>query len=95
MKIFVLTATAFLSLIPLSACNRVQTHFDCLQVCQRYSDCFDKSYDVGACKDRCEAMPGTADQRQEIADDCEDCLDNQSCISGQFACGNACQTIVP
>jgi hypothetical protein len=34
-------------------CGAADAIFDCQSVCQRYHDCYDANYDVGACRDGC------------------------------------------
>ncbi len=35
------------------SCDAVDEAFDCSQVCGRYRDCYDSSYDVDGCESRC------------------------------------------
>lgn len=75
-------------------CSEVDERFDCAQICSRYSDCFDASYDVDACTNRCESKADTEQGFADKADTCETCLDDRSC-SGSFACTSECVGIVP
>ncbi|HKU39184.1 MAG TPA: hypothetical protein VJR89_13580 [Polyangiales bacterium] len=93
-----LAALALCSAIPaLAACSDaaddVDQYSDCIQICGRFKDCFDDDYDTDSCADRCEDMEhrnGTSD-----VDECEDCLDDQSCTGAVFNCGTECVGIVP
>ena len=44
---------AFFVGLATSGCDDAEEAFDCQQVCSRYQDCYDTSYDVGACRARC------------------------------------------
>lgn len=76
------------------ACDKADEVFDCAQICNRYSDCFDADYDVGECVDRCEDNAANDDAFSDAADACENCLDDRSC-TGSFACADECIGIVP
>jgi hypothetical protein len=82
---------AFVAAAP--ACSTVENKYNCDQICDRYADCFDQSYDTDACQADCEEQAedsGFADH----AEDCEACIDDRSC-SGSFACIDECVGIVP
>jgi hypothetical protein len=50
-------------------CDGGQAAFDCQQVCERYRDSYDSSYDVGGCEDRCStSAPGDPDVQAVSAD---------------------------
>lgn len=66
---------------------------DCMDICNRYADCIDDDYDVGACEDRCTDKDYNNDSNQ--IDACEDCLDGKSCTGSVFQCGAECALIVP
>jgi len=85
------TATAFGFL----GCDSVDRKFDCTQICQRYSDCFDSEYDVSGCVDRCEQNAEDSKDFDRKADDCENCLDDRSCAGSTFSCADECVGIVP
>lgn len=74
------------------SCGEVSQSIDCHYICERYQDCFDSAYDVGACTDRCEAM---YDSDPHGADDCETCVDDRSCSGAVFPCADECSSIVP
>lgn len=75
-----------------TACDEADQAIDCNQICNRYKDCFDADYDVGACVDRCEPM---LDEDPHAADDCENCIDDRSCTGAAFNCATECGGIVP
>jgi hypothetical protein len=82
---FVLSATA---------CNpidEIDMAVDCTDLCNRYRDCFDASYDTASCRDRCHDV---VDRDPDAADACDACLDARSC-TGAFACADECYGLVP
>ncbi len=71
--------------------DRIDQAVDCNNICSRYRDCFSQSYDVNACKDRCEMM---IDSNPRGADLCVTCLDNRSCLESVFPCSSECAPII-
>ena len=51
-------------------CDSPQAAFDCQQVCEHHRDCYDSSYDVAGCEDRCRTDPANDPDVQEDADTC-------------------------
>ncbi|HVV52795.1 MAG TPA: hypothetical protein VHO06_24250 [Polyangia bacterium] len=95
-----LTMAAFVALGLAAAgsaigCDSVEEAFDCQQVCQRYRDCYDSSYDVGGCEDRCRTNAANDPNVKNDADTCESCIGDKSCLSATFTCGGSCGAIVP
>jgi hypothetical protein len=76
-------------------CGAADAIFDCQSVCQRYHDCYDSTYDVGACRNRCRTASSNDPNVRRAADDCEACISGQSCVGATFSCGLTCGTIVP
>lgn len=77
------------------AADEVESQVDCLDICQRYSDCFDSDYDVSECQSECE---GKVDEDESFLEDvsgCDNCIDDRSCSEGAFACTDDCAGIVP
>jgi hypothetical protein len=72
-----------------------ESPFDCTRTCDRYRACFDATYDVNACSQRCIAAqastPGFADQ----ANKCDVCLNQQETCSASFDCASDCRDLVP
>lgn len=64
---------------------------DCNDLCNRYRDCFDSTYDSVACRDRCDE---TANADPAAANECDTCLDSRSC-SESFACTSECYGLLP
>ncbi|HXJ21596.1 MAG TPA: hypothetical protein VMT03_15330 [Polyangia bacterium] len=76
-------------------CDTAQEAFDCHEVCGRYRDCYDSSYDVGACEDRCRTNAANDPSVKDDADACESCIGDKSCVSATFNCAGSCGAIVP
>jgi hypothetical protein len=77
----------------LLGCSAVENAYNCDQICDKYKDCFDASYDAEACQNRCEANADD-DNFADKASSCQSCSDDRSC-SGSFACVDECVGIVP
>jgi hypothetical protein len=76
-------------------CNEIEQHAECVDVCDRYNECFDSSYDTEACIDRCS---DDADQSAAFASQlnvCEACQDDRACSETVFPCADDCAGIVP
>jgi len=96
-----LLASAFMAAIVATAttlangCGTADEVFDCQSVCQRYADCYDSGYDVGACRQRCRTASENNPSIRQDADNCQSCIDDKSCLSAPFSCGDSCSSIVP
>ena len=77
------------------SCDAVDEAFDCSQVCGRYRDCYDSSYDVDACESRCRTNAANDPNVKDDAATCESCIGDKSCLSATFNCAGSCGTIVP
>jgi hypothetical protein len=97
------TTTAFLfgefGLLLLSIlainCDSIETAFDCEQVCTRYRDCYNASYNVDNCRSNCRSRAANDPSVKQAADTCEACIGDKSCLSATFQCGGSCSNIVP
>jgi hypothetical protein len=87
-----LGAFAFASAI---SCDTVDAAFDCSDVCGRYRDCYDSSYDVDSCESRCRTNAANDPSVQTAAATCDSCIGDKSCISATFNCSSSCGSIVP
>jgi hypothetical protein len=76
-------------------CDSVETAFDCQQVCTRYRDCYDSSYDVDKCRSSCRSRAANDPSVRQAADTCESCIGDMSCLSATFNCAGSCSNIVP
>jgi len=84
-----------LVLAAVSACSSVDNAIDCHTICQRYADCFNTSYDVGACETRCKNSAASEQDFQSKVNTCDACIDNRSCASATFNCASSCNGVVP
>lgn len=87
-------ALSFAFAAPITACDEADRQLDCRDICSRYSDCFDESYDVSACAERCDENADNSENFDQKVDVCENCLDDRSC-TGSFACTAECAGVVP
>jgi hypothetical protein len=78
-----------------TSCSSVDAAFDCQRVCNRYKECFNSGYDVGACRDRCRSNAERDMEAERKADQCEACIDDRSCSEATFNCAADCAGIVP
>jgi hypothetical protein len=77
------------------SCDAVDEAFDCSDVCGRYRDCYDSSYDVDACESRCRTNAANDPNVKNDADACDSCIGDKSCASATFNCASSCGSIVP
>jgi hypothetical protein len=85
---------AFSFFLGAGGCDEFDESIDCATVCDRYRDCFDQTYDVGACEDRCENRADDIAGYENAVDACEDCIGVNSCLSQVFNCP-VCANVVP
>jgi len=78
-----------------SPVNAIENRITCKDVCQRYADCFDGSYDVDACTDRSSKDSTASDEKDGKLKACDACMDEKACLSTVFNCGTDCGTFVP
>jgi hypothetical protein len=75
-------------------CSDVQNAFNCSDLCNRYKSCFDSSYNVGACTDRCQNVANVNSAAHDRANACQNCLNDNSCVGAAFNCPD-CAGLVP
>jgi hypothetical protein len=75
--------------------EEVVNRITCDDVCQRYSDCFDSSYDVDGCTDRCTNDTTASEEKEERLELCHECIDDESCTGAVFDCATECSPFVP
>lgn len=78
-----------------AGCSQVKNAYDCDHICTRYKECYDNSYDVGACESKCKDSANSNDTFANKADDCQTCEDDMSCVGAGFNCASQCIGIVP
>lgn len=89
------TFAALLLLACSSTVDEVSNTIDCHSVCKRFADCYNPDFDVDGCTDKCENNADSSDARQAKLKQCSDCIDDRSCASATFSCGDSCLGIVP
>ena len=61
----------------LSACHSDAA--DCSSVCNRYRDCVDQGFDVGACESKCTSNAGKNRDFDDRLTHCEACTQDRTC----------------
>ena len=93
-----LTPVIFISLalfgVACSAADPITNKFTCHDVCQRYADCFNSSYDISGCTDKCEADASDSSDKQNKLDDCHACIGDKSCVADFTSCSASCGTFI-
>jgi hypothetical protein len=74
--------------------DKVENKITCASVCNRYKDCFDSDYDVGNCTDSCEAEANSNNDKDRRLEECDTCIDGQSCTGAAFSCATECAGII-
>jgi hypothetical protein len=95
MKCIIIMVSGWLATLACSGDNEVDRTLDCHDICSRYSECFDSSYDVDGCRDSCEDQADADAEFEERVDGCESCIDEASCVDGTFSCTDDCVGVVP
>lgn len=90
-----LGAVILAATMTVDGCGAADEIFDCQSVCQRYHDCYDSGYDVGACRQQCRDNSESNPSIRQDADQCEACIGDKSCLSATFQCADPCAHIVP
>jgi hypothetical protein len=85
---------AMLSFVGAGGCDEAQNAFNCTDLCNRYRDCFDHSYDTGSCSSRCQDNANSNQNFDERANSCQNCMNDNSCAAATFSCPS-CAGIVP
>lgn len=83
-----------LALSSLLGCANPAVVQGCNVTCNRYKDCFDASYNVSACMDRCVKQGDTQEGTRKVGL-CETCVRSRACTEALFACAVDCGGIVP
>lgn len=78
-----------------AACDDLTNSISCDDVCDRYQGCYDENYDVDRCVDRCEDAADADEDNEERLEACDECMDDESCVSAVFECSTQCVGIIP
>lgn len=77
------------------AADEIESQIDCPSICKKYSDCYDKDYDVEECSSDCKAKFDEDPEYINKIDACDSCIENKSCTESTFECADECIGIVP
>ncbi len=94
-SVCLLTGLLGLSAMGVACDGPVDRFTDCAEVCDRYSTCFDESYDVEECTTTCDDMAQDDEDADSRLDRCESCLDDRACAEATFTCTDDCVGIMP
>jgi hypothetical protein len=75
--------------------DEITNTITCGDVCERYAECFDEDYDVDACTERCENETTPDEEKEAELEECDACIDDESCTSAVFECTTECAQFVP
>lgn len=75
-------------------CGAIDSFVDCNQICNRYKDCVDSSYDAASCRDTCYQKSREDASYNSKANECDACLADRAC-SQSLPCTIQCAGIVP
>jgi hypothetical protein len=85
---------AIVSFVGAGGCDETQNAYNCSDLCNRYRDCFDQTYDTSACSSRCQTQANNSQNFDERANSCQNCLNENSCAGAALTCPS-CAGIVP
>ncbi len=88
-------AAAAVAISFFGGCQPIDAALDCNTICTRYKDCFDGTYSVATCADRCRAKASNDSTLATAINRCEACIDTRACASASFNCGSDCSNVVP
>jgi len=90
-----LVAAVMFTGLALAGCDPLDAQIDCNSICTRYADCYDTNYDVGGCESRCEDHSANDTDYLHTANECNACIDGDSCSQATFNCAGQCNSVVP
>ena len=71
----------------------VTTTADCSTVCNRYRTCFNQSFDVTTCTNRCQTALTNRTIVSTDIDDCRNCMGANACTPA-YSCADACDLVI-
>lgn len=99
MKLTTVLSSLFLLVLPSLACSEaadeIESQIECPQICKKYSECFDKDYDVDECSSDCKREFDKDPDYINKIDACHSCIEDKSCSESTFSCADECVGIVP
>jgi len=84
-----------LSFVGAGGCEETQNAFNCSDLCNRYRDCFNQGYDVGQCEDRCRNVANSSSANHDQANNCQNCLNQNSCLGAAALSCPSCSGYLP
>lgn len=87
-------ALAFLGGFASVGCGEAERTYDCASICTSYAECIDEGVDTVECTDRCEDQGQEDPDFAEEADECERCIDDESCTAAAVECATSCAWVV-
>ncbi len=73
--------------------DEIADRIDCAQLCAKYDECIE-DIDISACTDACEEGADADSDYEQAAENCEECLDDQTCEEADDAgCWNDCPVV--
>jgi len=85
---------ALLTSVALVGCSEAERTYDCAQICTSYAECIDDGVDTVECTDRCEDQGQEDPDFAQEADECETCIDDESCTAAAVECATSCAWVV-
>ena len=83
------------AVLMVSGCRVFDSAADCHNICKRYHDCFDQNYGIQSCEERCRDNANSDSSYYQKVDNCDACMDNNTCSSALFTCSAQCLGVVP
>jgi hypothetical protein len=83
------------SFVGAGGCEEAQNAFNCADLCNRYQDCFDKTYDTSACEIRCESYANVNAATHDAANRCQNCLNQSACAQATAVNCPDCAGLIP
>lgn len=83
-----------LSLLGCEATDKIENKITCSGVCNRYKDCFDSDYNVESCTESCESEANASEDKDRKLEQCDTCIDDESCTAAAFGCATECAGII-
>lgn len=75
-------------------CGEAERTYDCIKICDKYAECIDDDINKSDCVDHCEDQGDADPDFAQQADDCEKCIDDESCTAATIECAGTCGPVV-
>jgi hypothetical protein len=94
-SVFAILGCFCLASVACDGTDEITNRITCGDVCERYAECFDEDYDVDGCVERCEDEATPDEEKEAELEECDACIDDESCTSAVFECTTECAEFVP